>query len=119
MEDEPGERTPALAAPGDSSRGVRAHSSSPRRVPLFERASARWWNPQFRSPTLEAQYWKCSFSQLRDRFRAGLVYISFVAFAWVLYLAVFNRASAQTWVSFQSFIGESLIRLNILRRERS
>ena len=23
------------------------HSSSPRRIPLFERASARWWNPQF------------------------------------------------------------------------
>ncbi|KAK5973183.1 Guanylate cyclase domain-containing protein [Trichostrongylus colubriformis] len=75
MEEDPGERTPALGGSGGPA--VRAHSSSPRRVPLFERASARWWNPQFRSPALEVQYWKCSFPQLRDRFRSGLVYISF------------------------------------------
>lgn len=118
MDDEAaGERTPALGG----SRGgasVRAHSSSPRRVPLFERASARWWNPQFRSPTLEAQYWKCSFSQLRDRwlstcvgmrssrimtspsrFRSGLIYIALVCIAWTVYLAIFNQAGLQHWVS--------------------
>lgn len=33
------------------------HSTSPYRIPLFERASARWWNPQFASPLLETQYW--------------------------------------------------------------
>uniref|UniRef100_A0A183D0L6 Protein lifeguard 2 n=1 Tax=Gongylonema pulchrum TaxID=637853 RepID=A0A183D0L6_9BILA len=48
-------------------------SVSPRRLPLFERASARWWNPQFASTALETQYWKCSFPQLRDRFRSGLL----------------------------------------------
>ncbi|CAI5445983.1 unnamed protein product [Caenorhabditis angaria] len=93
MDDDIGERTPALG--GSCGPSVRAHSSSPRRVPLFERASARWWNPQFRSPTLEAQYWKCSFSQLRDRFRSGLVYIGIVALAWSLYLANTNGPSIQ------------------------
>ncbi|CAB3403497.1 unnamed protein product [Caenorhabditis bovis] len=103
MEDEIGERTPALGGSGTGGGGggglsVRAHSSSPRRVPLFERASARWWNPQFRSATLEAQYWKCSFSQLRDRFRSGLVYIALVILAWSVYLALFDRSSIQHWV---------------------
>lgn len=43
---------------------------SPRHIPLFDRASTRWWNPQFASTALETQYWKCSFPQLRDRFRS-------------------------------------------------
>uniref|UniRef100_A0A1I7T2H9 adenylate cyclase n=1 Tax=Caenorhabditis tropicalis TaxID=1561998 RepID=A0A1I7T2H9_9PELO len=96
MDDEVGERTPALG--GSCGPSVRAHSSSPRRVPLFERASARWWNPQFRSATLEAQYWKCSFSQLRDRFRSGLIYIAIVIAAWTLYLALFDKTIIQHWV---------------------
>ncbi|PAV84984.1 hypothetical protein WR25_08931 [Diploscapter pachys] len=108
MDDEAaGERTPALGG----SRGgasVRAHSSSPRRVPLFERASARWWNPQFRSPTLEAQYWKCSFSQLRDRFRSGLIYIALVCIAWTVYLAIFNQAGLQHWITSASLIAVCL-----------
>lgn len=101
MDDDVGERTPALG--GSCGPSVRAHSSSPRRVPLFERASARWWNPQFRSATLEAQYWKCSFSQLRDRFRSGLIYIAVVIAAWTLYLALFDRTFIQHWVSFYLF----------------
>ncbi|CAA84795.1 adenylate cyclase [Caenorhabditis elegans] len=96
MDDDVGERTPALG--GSCGPSVRAHSSSPRRVPLFERASARWWNPQFRSATLEAQYWKCSFSQLRDRFRSGLIYIAVVIAAWTLYLALFDRTFIQHWI---------------------
>ncbi|VDM59378.1 unnamed protein product [Angiostrongylus costaricensis] len=102
MEEDPGERTPALGGSGGPS--LRAHSSSPRRVPLFERASTRWWNPQFRSPSLEAQYWKCSFPQLRDRFRSGLVYISFVCVAWTIYLAIFDRASFQHWLTAAGLI---------------
>ncbi|CAJ0597816.1 unnamed protein product [Cylicocyclus nassatus] len=97
MEEDPGERTPALG--GSAGPSVRAHSSSPRRVPIFERASARWWNPQFRSPSLEAQYWKCSFPQLRDRFRSGLVYITFVCVAWTIYLAIFDKAGLQHWLT--------------------
>lgn len=126
MEEDPGERTPALGGSGGPS--LRAHSSSPRRVPLFERASARWWNPQFRSPSLEAQYWKCSFPQLRfvllsasvlqlasfaffrDRFRTGLVYISFVCVAWTIYLAIFDKAGFQHWVREKGEYGEALIR---------
>ncbi|CAJ0941909.1 unnamed protein product, partial [Mesorhabditis belari] len=99
MEDEePGERTPALAGHMHHSRTLaaqaseRAHSASPRRVPIFERASARWWNPQFKSAALEAQYWKCSFPQLRDRFRAGLLYICFVCIAWLIFLTIFGQA---------------------------
>ncbi|KAJ1367192.1 hypothetical protein KIN20_028054 [Parelaphostrongylus tenuis] len=102
MDEDPGERTPALGGSGGPS--LRAHSSSPRRVPLFERASTRWWNPQFRSPTLEAQYWKCSFPQLRDRFRSGLVYISFVCVAWTIYLAIFDRAGFQHWLTAAALI---------------
>uniref|UniRef100_A0A8R1DHW5 Adenylate cyclase N-terminal domain-containing protein n=1 Tax=Caenorhabditis japonica TaxID=281687 RepID=A0A8R1DHW5_CAEJA len=97
MDDDIGdELTPALAGSGDPS--MRAHSSSPRRLPMYERAAGRWWNPQFRSPTLEAQYWKCSFSQLRDRFRSGLIYIALVIAAWTVYLALFDQTFIQHWV---------------------
>ncbi|CAD6192954.1 unnamed protein product [Caenorhabditis auriculariae] len=44
-------------------------------------------------------YWKCSFSQLRDRFRSGLIYIAVVCFAWAVYLAIFDRAGFQHWVT--------------------
>ncbi|CAI4229040.1 unnamed protein product [Auanema sp. JU1783] len=107
MEEEPGERTPALGgqkAPDRPSRVPSMRGSSPRRIPLFERASSRWWNPQFRSPSLEAQYWKCSFSQLRDRFRSGLIYISFVCVAWALYLAIFDRASIHHWIAVVALV---------------
>ncbi|EYB95514.1 hypothetical protein Y032_0159g3308 [Ancylostoma ceylanicum] len=110
MEEDPGERTPALG--GSAGPSVRAHSSSPRRVPLFERASARWWNPQFRSPSLEAQYWKCSFPQLRDRFRSGLVYISFVCVAWTIYLAIFDKAGLQHWLTAAALITVCLAMLS-------
>uniref|UniRef100_A0A7E4V052 adenylate cyclase n=1 Tax=Panagrellus redivivus TaxID=6233 RepID=A0A7E4V052_PANRE len=70
---------------------ARAHSTSPRRIPLFERASARWWNPQFASATLESQYWKCSFPLLRDRFRSGLIYIMFACCLWLTYVCVFDK----------------------------
>ncbi|ETN78434.1 adenylate/guanylate cyclase catalytic domain protein [Necator americanus] len=110
MEEDPGERTPALG--GSAGPSVRAHSSSPRRVPLFERASTRWWNPQFRSPSLEAQYWKCSFPQLRDRFRSGLVYISFVCVAWTIYLAIFDKAGFQHWFTAVALITVCLAMLS-------
>ncbi|UMM23449.1 hypothetical protein L5515_004164 [Caenorhabditis briggsae] len=103
MDDDVGERTPALG--GSCGPSVRAHSSSPRRVPLFERASARWWNPQFRSATLEAQYWKCSFSQLRDRFRSGLFYIGGVITFWALYHLVLDETTVQNYVISIGLVG--------------
>jgi hypothetical protein len=81
---------------------ARAHSSSPRRIPLFERASARWWNPQFASPTLETQYWKCSFPLLRDRFRSGLIYILICCLSWMLFLWLFDQAHGHHWASFNN-----------------
>ncbi|KAL3097460.1 hypothetical protein niasHS_003908 [Heterodera schachtii] len=78
---------------------ARAHSSSPRRIPLFERASARWWNPQFASPSLETQYWKCSFSLLRDRFRSGLVYILISCLSWLCFLWLFDQAAGHHWLA--------------------
>jgi len=78
---------------------ARAHSSSPGRIPLFERASARWWNPQFESATLETQYWKCSFPLLRDRFRSGLVYILLTCALWMFYLRVVGHDQGHQWVS--------------------
>uniref|UniRef100_A0A914I6Y5 adenylate cyclase n=1 Tax=Globodera rostochiensis TaxID=31243 RepID=A0A914I6Y5_GLORO len=78
---------------------ARGHSSSPRRIPLFERASARWWNPQFASPTLETQYWKRSFPLLRDRFRSGLVYILISCLSWMCFLWLFNQAAGHHWLA--------------------
>lgn len=78
---------------------ARAHSSSPRRIPLFERASARWWNPQFASAILETQYWKCSFPLLRDRFRSGLIYIMLTCGLWMLYVLIFDEAALHHWVN--------------------
>lgn len=103
MDDDVGERTPALG--GSCGPSVRAHSSSPRRVPLFERASARWWNPQFRSATLEAQYWKCSFGQLRDRFRSGLFFIFVVIILWTIYQCIFDNEILPNWFVSISLVG--------------
>jgi hypothetical protein len=85
---------------------ARAHSSSPGRIPLFERASARWWNPQFESATLETQYWKCSFPLLRDRFRSGLVYILLTCALWMFYLRVVGHDQGHQWVSGVGELGE-------------
>uniref|UniRef100_A0AC34F731 Guanylate cyclase domain-containing protein n=1 Tax=Panagrolaimus sp. ES5 TaxID=591445 RepID=A0AC34F731_9BILA len=83
---------------------ARAHSSSPRRIPLFERASARWWNPQFASAILETQYWKCSFPLLRDRFRSGLIYIMLTCGLWMLYVLIFDEAAYHHWVASSALI---------------
>ncbi|MFH4976993.1 hypothetical protein AB6A40_003702 [Gnathostoma spinigerum] len=77
---------------------VDRRSVSPKREPLFERASARWWNPQFASASLESQYWKCSFPQLRDRFRSGLIYVSLVCLLWIVYLQVNHHARLIHWM---------------------
>ncbi|EFO23984.2 hypothetical protein LOAG_04500 [Loa loa] len=75
------------------------HSSiSPPYASFFDRISNRWWNPQFSSVALETQYWKCSFPQLRDRFRSGLVYICLSCILWIVYLQVFNHASLVHWL---------------------
>lgn len=66
----------------------------------MERASARWWNPQFASPTLETQYWKCSFPLLRDRFRSGLIYILLTNLLWMLYFCVFGQVNKYHWVYY-------------------
>lgn len=52
---------------------------------LFERASAKWWNPQFESKVLERQFWKNSFPHLRTRFRWGLAFIVLSYSMWTLY----------------------------------
>ncbi|VDN83638.1 unnamed protein product [Brugia pahangi] len=74
------------------------HSISPPHASFFERVSTRWWNPHFSSTALETQYWKCSFPQLRDRFRSGLVYICLSCILWIIYLEIFNHASLIHWV---------------------
>ncbi|VDK72015.1 unnamed protein product [Litomosoides sigmodontis] len=73
------------------------YSGSAPQASFFDRISARWWNPQFSSVALETQYWKCSFPQLRDRFRSGLVYICLSCILWIIYLQVFNHASLTHW----------------------
>uniref|UniRef100_A0AC34PUL0 Guanylate cyclase domain-containing protein n=1 Tax=Panagrolaimus sp. JU765 TaxID=591449 RepID=A0AC34PUL0_9BILA len=83
---------------------ARAHSSSPRRIPLFERASARWWNPQFASATLETQYWKSSFPLLRDRFRSGLIYIILTCALWMTYITIFDVVLLHHWVAAISLL---------------
>ncbi|KAE9556006.1 hypothetical protein FO519_000752 [Halicephalobus sp. NKZ332] len=83
---------------------ARAHSSSPRRIPLFERASARWWNPQFASATLETQYWKSSFPLLRDRFRSGLIYIILTCILWMGYVLIFDVALIHHWAAAVSLL---------------
>ncbi|KAI6195414.1 hypothetical protein M3Y96_01228800 [Aphelenchoides besseyi] len=82
----------ANGSSGRNGNESRNHSASPRRIPLFERASARWWNPQFASPILETQYWKLSFPLLKDRFRSGLIYIAVSCFSWIVYLWSFGAA---------------------------
>ncbi|VDM41187.1 unnamed protein product [Toxocara canis] len=83
-------------------------SVSPRRIPLFERASARWWNPQFESSTLESQYWKCSFPQLRDRFRSGLIYVCLTCILWIVYLQIFDHADLVHWLTAFGLIALSI-----------
>ncbi|KAF7633992.1 hypothetical protein Mgra_00006620 [Meloidogyne graminicola] len=56
------------------------------------------WNPQFASPTLETQYWKCSFPLLRDRFRSGLLYILICCLSWLLFLWIFNQTKLYHWL---------------------
>uniref|UniRef100_A0A915Q461 adenylate cyclase n=1 Tax=Setaria digitata TaxID=48799 RepID=A0A915Q461_9BILA len=79
-------------------RKTHGHSISPPHVSFFDRVSTRWWNPQFSSAALEAQYWKCSFPQLRDRFRSGLVYVCLSCILWIVYLQIFNHAGLIHWV---------------------
>ncbi|KAM3715876.1 Adenylate cyclase type, partial [Dirofilaria immitis] len=74
------------------------HSVSPPHSSFFDRISTRWWNPQFSSSALETQYWQCSFPQLRDRFRSGLVYICLSCILWIVYLQIFNHASLIHWL---------------------
>uniref|UniRef100_A0A0K0F5Q4 adenylate cyclase n=1 Tax=Strongyloides venezuelensis TaxID=75913 RepID=A0A0K0F5Q4_STRVS len=75
-------------------------TSSPHHSPLFKRASARWWNPQFDSTILETEYWNCSFPLLRKRFRLGLIYILLTSSMWMTYLRVFEQDSPIHWAVF-------------------
>ncbi|VDN08341.1 unnamed protein product [Thelazia callipaeda] len=77
---------------------IHDRSMSLSHVLLFDRVSRRWWNPQFTSAALEAQYWKCTFPQLRDRFRSGLIYICFSCILWIVYLEIFDHASMAHWL---------------------
>uniref|UniRef100_A0A0N4ZNA6 adenylate cyclase n=1 Tax=Parastrongyloides trichosuri TaxID=131310 RepID=A0A0N4ZNA6_PARTI len=75
-------------------------TSSPHNSPLFERASARWWNPQFDSTILETEYWNCSFPLLRKRFRLGLIYILLTSSMWMTYLRIFLQDTFIHWSVF-------------------
>ncbi|TKR77481.1 hypothetical protein L596_018448 [Steinernema carpocapsae] len=77
---------------------ARQHTSSPRRkLPAMIERSWHWWNPRFESTALEAQYWKCSFPQMKNRFRMGLIYIGVSCFFWMIYLTIMGHSTAQLW----------------------
>ncbi|VDD91807.1 unnamed protein product [Enterobius vermicularis] len=76
----------------EGTRMVGGEATTPtKHTPLFERASEKWWKSQFSTPALEAQYWKCSFPQLRDRFRSGIIYICLTHLLWLLYLNIIGK----------------------------
>lgn len=77
---------------GTGSSSAVAQRRKRRSVMLFERASSKWWNPQFASRSLEHQYWKNNFPQLRSRFRWGLGYIAVTAVVWWIF-----RAAEEPW----------------------
>lgn len=86
----------------------RSRPSISTKIPLFERASARWWNPQFASASLETQYWKCSFPQLRDRFRTGLIYICLTCALWIVYYKIFGDPTVVHWLTASGLIALSV-----------
>ncbi|KAJ6651756.1 hypothetical protein lerEdw1_020646, partial [Lerista edwardsae] len=60
-----------------------------RRLPqLFERASSRWWSPQFDSSNLEEACLERCFPQTRRRFRYALLYLGAAALLWGAYLGL-------------------------------
>ncbi|KAK0416611.1 hypothetical protein QR680_012590 [Steinernema hermaphroditum] len=84
---------------------ARQHTSSPRRrLPAVIEKSWHWWNPRFESTALEAQYWKCSFPQMKSRFRMGLFYIALSCIFWLTYLTILNQHTIQLWGAALSLI---------------
>lgn len=96
---------------------VAARTSTPRqRKPtqqLFEKTGTHWWNPRFASALLESQYWRCSFPQLRDRFRSGLVYIVLTCAAWFLFHAICSKWR-HSYPYQLTFVGIIAVTLTIL-----
>nr|XP_056722228.1 adenylate cyclase type 9 [Euleptes europaea] len=64
-------------------RGGRGRGGLPQ---LFERASGRWWSPQFDSRALEAACRERCFPQARRRFRYALSYAGAAGLLWAAYV---------------------------------
>lgn len=71
-------------------RGARRRGRWRRRLlpQLFERASSRWWSPQFDSSNLEEACLERCFPQTRRRFRYALLYLGAAALLWGAYLGL-------------------------------
>ncbi|XP_076468117.1 adenylate cyclase type 9-like [Babylonia areolata] len=65
---------------------------------LFERASGRWWNPEFDSPTLEKELLRHYFPHTRRRFQYALVYIILACVAWAVFFGGAQLSSG--WLYF-------------------
>jgi hypothetical protein len=99
-EDDDPRRRRASQAPGTS---LASTAPPPRRrgsscCPLlFERASTKWWSPQFDSQFLETQYWKSSLPRTTKKFQFGLAYLLGLC----LMLAVYFPVTKPTyWPTF-------------------
>ncbi|XP_066496706.1 adenylate cyclase type 9-like isoform X2 [Tiliqua scincoides] len=64
---------------------------------LFERASSRWWSPQFDSSNLEEACLERCFPQTRRRFRYALSYLGAAGLLWGAYLGL--RRGGPGWAA--------------------
>nr|XP_008121444.1 PREDICTED: adenylate cyclase type 9 [Anolis carolinensis] len=62
--------------------GLGSHRRARHLPQLFERASRRWWSPQFDSGNLEEACLERCFPQTRRRFRGGLAYLGLAGLLW-------------------------------------
>ncbi|XP_038042618.1 adenylate cyclase type 9 isoform X1 [Anas platyrhynchos] len=76
------------AAGGGGGPGLRRQKKLPQ---LFERASAKWWNPKFDSTNLEEACMERCFPQTQRRFRYALFYIGVACLLWGVYFGVHMR----------------------------
>ena len=88
-------------AAGAGGRGGRRGSSGGCCPLLFERASTKWWSPQFDSKFLETQYWKSSLPRTTRKFQFGLSYLLGLC----LMLAVYFPVTRTThWPTFLGIV---------------
>ncbi len=91
----------AAQGAGAGARGGRRGSSGGCCPLLFERASTKWWSPQFDSKFLETQYWKSSLPRTTRKFQFGLSYLLGLC----LMLAVYFPVTRTThWPTFLGIV---------------